>query len=196
MRLAVAVRVVGHRVIDHAGIGLRVVEGIAVRISAIIATVLAATVVMPTAIAVIVTVALVLVPPAVVVAMVAVHMPRRRRTVPAVTTAVAIAVTLRVLRIVARLFLMFATMFAGSGLPYWRRPAVMPVVTVVDLPASLFDIAGAGRRILVRQPALMLGLRCRGSRQYAGHQRDRSRANGQFRSDSRGTCQHDFLHHW
>ena len=110
--------------------------------------------------------------------------------------AVVVATARRVLRIISRLAIVFVTLFAGSFKPYWRLPAVIPVVTVVDLPASLFDIAGAGCLLVVWQPALILGLRCRGSRQYAGHQRDRCRANGQIRSESRGTCQHDFLLHW
>lgn len=165
---------------------------------AMVAAMPVAAVVVTAAIAVvmIVPVVLALVPAAVVMAMIAVRMLWRRRIMPAVLAAVAVAVARRVLRIIPRLLPAFAATVTRLGQPYWRLPAVITVVTVVDLPASLFDIAGAGRLIVVWQPALMLGLRCRGSRQYAGHQRDRSRANGQFRSDSRGTCQHDFLHHW
>ena len=146
----------------------------------IIAALIASTTFMPTSAAIFVVVALALVPAAVVVPMAAVGMP----LVPTFVTAVTVTMARRVLRVIAGLFPMLAAIFARPCKPYWRHPAVITVVTVVDLPASLFDIAGAGRRILVRQPAFMLGLRCRGSRQYAGHQRDRCRANGQFRSDS------------
>ena len=81
-------------------------------------------------------------------------------------------------------------------LTFFTAPPYDVIFQDAERKQALFDIAGAGRRILVRQPAFALGLRCRGSRQHAGHQRDRNRADGQFRSDSRGTCQHDFLHHW
>jgi hypothetical protein len=86
-----------------------------------------------------------------------------------------------------------AAVMTPVGAPWRHSSAIMAVVTMVDLTASLFDIARARRLAGICKPGTVFRPGSSRLGQHAGQQHGRGRTDGQFRSDSRGTFQHEFL---